>query len=59
MRKATPTTGKFRTRGALAGAMMVSLRSKSRMAKVFAALIGTVFTGLTGTLRRSTDLTVN
>jgi len=48
MRKATPTTGKFRTRGALAGAIKVSLRSKSRMAKVFAALISKVSTGLTG-----------
>jgi len=58
MRKATPTTGKFRTHGALAGAIKVSLRSKSRVAMVFAALICGVLTGLTGTLRGSTDLTL-
>jgi len=48
MPKATPTTGRSRTPGAVAGAIEASLRSKSRMAMVFAASIRLVFTGLTG-----------
>ena len=40
MPKATRTTGNYRTRGARIGVIMDLSNSKSRMAKVFAALTG-------------------
>ena len=54
MLKETRITGSCRTHGARAGAIMASSSSKSKTAMVFAALIGTEFTGLPGTIKNET-----